>query len=164
MQTKKYRRLIYARPSFLEGMARILDIGGTLNEYHFVSEDSQSASAYWESPPLSPETLKWYDDVVPVSAERIMRMADKQAERRAHAERITFARDSRRAYAGMIFAFALSLLMLAIGAYLIIWGNPWLGAAAIGINHAGLVGVFVYVANARRRERERKADAARRPS
>ena len=40
MQTKKYRRLIYARPSFLEGMARILDIGGTLNEYHFVSEDS----------------------------------------------------------------------------------------------------------------------------
>ena len=41
MPTQKYRRLIYARPSFLEGMARILDIGGTLNEYHFVSEDSE---------------------------------------------------------------------------------------------------------------------------
>ena len=154
MQTKK---LIYARPSFLEGMARIVDIGGTLNEYQFVSEDSQSASAYWESPPLSPEALKRYDAAVPGSAERIIWMADKQAERRAHAERRALARDSRRAYAGLIFAFAISLLMLALGAYLIIWGNPWLGVAAIGVNIAGLAGVFVYGTNARRRERERKA-------
>ena len=153
MQTKK---LIYARPSFLEGMARIVDVGGTLNEYDFVSEDSQSASVYWESPPLSPEALKRYDAAVPGSAERIMWMADKQAERRMHAERKAIARDSRRAYAGLIFAFALSLLMLAIGAYLIIWGNPWLGVAIIGVNNAGLVGVFVYVANARRREREQR--------
>ena len=93
-----------------------------------------------------------------------MRMADKQAERRAHAERIAFARDSRRAYAGLIFAFALSLLMLAIGTCAAIWVNPWLGAAAIGVNHAGLVGIFIYVANARRRERERKADADSRSS
>ncbi len=35
MPTKKGRGLIYARPSFLEGMARIFDIGGTLNEYDF---------------------------------------------------------------------------------------------------------------------------------
>ena len=26
-------RINYARPSFLEGMARVLDIGGTLNQY-----------------------------------------------------------------------------------------------------------------------------------
>ena len=28
------RHLKYARPSFVEGMARVLDIGGTLNQYH----------------------------------------------------------------------------------------------------------------------------------
>ena len=31
---KKYRRFNCARPSFLEGMARVLDMGGTLNVYH----------------------------------------------------------------------------------------------------------------------------------
>lgn len=35
MPTKKGRGIIYARPSFLEGMARIFDFGGTLNEYDF---------------------------------------------------------------------------------------------------------------------------------
>ena len=29
-----YRDFLYARPSFLEGMARIADMGGTLNEYN----------------------------------------------------------------------------------------------------------------------------------
>ena len=29
-----YSDFLYARPSFLEGMARVMDIGGTLNEYN----------------------------------------------------------------------------------------------------------------------------------
>ena len=32
-------RLVYARPSFLEGVARIFDFGGTLNTYYLVSSD-----------------------------------------------------------------------------------------------------------------------------
>ena len=31
---RKCRCFNYARPSFLEGMARVLDMGGTLNVYH----------------------------------------------------------------------------------------------------------------------------------
>ena len=30
---RKYQHFNYARPSFLEGMARVLDVGGTLNVY-----------------------------------------------------------------------------------------------------------------------------------
>jgi hypothetical protein len=30
----KFTDLLYARPSFLEGVARLLDFGGTLNEYN----------------------------------------------------------------------------------------------------------------------------------
>ena len=45
MPTKKgRRRIIYARPSFLEGMARIFDMGGTLNEYDFGSNPDGSES------------------------------------------------------------------------------------------------------------------------
>lgn len=29
-----YSDFLYARPSFLEGMARVMDIGSTLNEYN----------------------------------------------------------------------------------------------------------------------------------
>ena len=41
MPIKRGRGLIYARPSFLEGMARIFDLGGTLNEYDFGSNDRE---------------------------------------------------------------------------------------------------------------------------
>lgn len=32
-------RIVYARPSFLEGIARIFDFGGILNTYYLVSSD-----------------------------------------------------------------------------------------------------------------------------
>ena len=35
---------LYARPSFLEGLARIVDLGGTMNEYN-VSPSGQEADA-----------------------------------------------------------------------------------------------------------------------
>lgn len=34
--------LLFARPSFFEGMARVLDIGGTLNEYNNSSTPDQA--------------------------------------------------------------------------------------------------------------------------
>lgn len=34
-------RINCARPSFLEGMARVLDLGGTLNEYNIPYPDDQ---------------------------------------------------------------------------------------------------------------------------
>ena len=225
MPTKRAGGLIYARPSFLEGMARVFDIGGTLNEYRFsprrrkrddsdkgensdadngakfandaktdmealrsdwqavgddmrtvmgdyrptardgsALEDSLSADDYWEGPSPSPETLKQYNDVLPGSAERIARMAESQAERRIRIEndRIQIEKtvvigDSRRGYLGIVSAFILSLLIISLGAYSVIWGDAWVGVAVIGINIAGLAGVFVYGTNSRRRERERIA-------
>ena len=38
-------RLVYARPSFLEGVARIFDFGGTLNTYYLVSSDEDPRQA-----------------------------------------------------------------------------------------------------------------------
>ena len=45
MSTKRGRGIIYARPSFLEGMARVLDIGGTLEEYDFGPIDRERVAA-----------------------------------------------------------------------------------------------------------------------
>ena len=33
---------LFATPSFLEGLARILDLGGTLNEYNYSESDEEA--------------------------------------------------------------------------------------------------------------------------
>jgi hypothetical protein len=39
---------LFARPSFIEGMARLLDFGGTLNEYNYSSNEQRAdAFALW---------------------------------------------------------------------------------------------------------------------
>lgn len=44
---------LFARPGFIEGMARVLDLGGTLNEYNrFLSPEAADAVALrqdWEA-------------------------------------------------------------------------------------------------------------------
>ena len=43
-----YTSRLYARPSFIEGMARALDMGGTLNEYNAsLSGEEADAIAIW---------------------------------------------------------------------------------------------------------------------
>ena len=128
MPTERGRRLIYARPSFLEGMARVMDIGGTLSVYYFAPDraesDDESPRSDWE------------------------RMRD---------ERAAVLRASRRADLGIACGFIISLLLIAIGGYIAVVGNPWMGAAVIMAQPVGFAALFIYVTNARRRERERKA-------
>ena len=48
-------RLIYARPSFLRGVARLFDFGGTLNTYYYLQEedpneaDARAIASDWEA-------------------------------------------------------------------------------------------------------------------
>ena len=43
-----YSDFLYARPSFLEGMARVMDFGGALNEYNtFLSDEDADFVALW---------------------------------------------------------------------------------------------------------------------
>ena len=43
-----YTDYLIARPSFFEGMARLADVGGTLNEYNYSSDGEKAdAIAIW---------------------------------------------------------------------------------------------------------------------
>ena len=45
---RTYSDLLYARPSFLEGVARIFDLGNTMNEYNdFATGEEADAIALW---------------------------------------------------------------------------------------------------------------------
>ena len=142
-------------------------------------------STRWAGPIPPPDELRQYDDLIPGAAERIMRMWEAQASQRIQAENRRIDQDerriaqddrrieqddrrieiegkrvqveSKRGYLGLAGAFALALLLIAIGAYGVVWGNPWVGVAVIGANIAGIAGIFVYGTNARLRASERKA-------
>ena len=60
------------------------------------------------------------------------------------------ARDSRRAYLGILSGLTISILTIGGSIYLIANGQEWAGLTLAGINLTGLVGVFVYGARARR--------------
>ena len=95
-------------------------------------------------------------------AERIVRNTELQSEHRIRMESTVIGGDSKRSYIGLVFAFILSLAIIASGTYIAVVVQPWAGSTVIGTGVAGLAGVFVYGTNSRRRERERKASVPRR--
>ena len=122
-----------------------------------VEVTSVTRTTSWSGPIPSPAMLREFDMVVPGLAERIVRMTELQSEHRIRMESTVIGGDSKRAYLGLACAFVLSLLLIAVGTYAVIWGNPWVGVATFSLDIAVLAGVFVYGTNTRRRERERKA-------
>ena len=137
-----------------------------------------SSTTSWQGSLPPPAEFRQYGNILSSSPQRIMQMVEAQASHRIQAEnhriqqedrriqiedqRVQIEKtvvigESKRGYLGVACAFILSLLMTAIGAYAIIWGNPWAGVAVIGVQTVGLASAFIYGTNARRRERERKA-------
>ena len=102
------------------------------------------ASASWEGPLPPPAMLHGYDIVVPGAANRILEIAERQGEHRIQMEKVIIRGDSKRAYLGIAAAFALSVMVIGGGIYLIATGHDWAGVSLIGLNLVGLTGVFIY--------------------
>ena len=111
----------------------------------------------WQGPLPPPAVLQQYEDVLPGSAKGIFQRWETQSDHRMRVESVTMDRDAKRSYTGLIFAFILSLTIVASGTYIAVAVEAWAGSSIICTGVAGLAGVFVYGTNSRRRERERKA-------
>lgn len=111
----------------------------------------------WSGPIPSPATLREFDMVVPGLADRIVRITESQSEHRMKMESAVTEVDSKRSHTGLVFAFILSLAIIASGTYIAIYIHPWAGVAVISVDIVALAGVFVYGTNSRKGERERKA-------
>jgi Predicted membrane protein len=109
-----------------------------------------------------PELLRQYNDIIPDAAERIMLLFEQQAAHRMDLERRTIYGDNKRAGWGIVCGTVVSLTVLGAATYLVATGHDWAGATLAGIDIAGIVGVFVYGTNIRRKEREAKREATRR--
>ena len=104
-----------------------------------------------------PEILEQYNRLVPDAAERILKMAEKQAAHRQGIERAAIQSELQREAWSLRFG-TLILVLAFILAGIIGWLGNTTGATAIVLaSLSALAGVFVTGSWSRRREREKKA-------
>ena len=92
-----------------------------------------------------------YNMVLPGAADRILRMAETEADHRRSGERKdqeinrkyydSFTRDS---LLGLVFGFTVAALCVVCGTYLVLQGHDVAGTIFGGSGLAGIAGVFVY--------------------
>ena len=109
------------------------------------------------SGPLPPPALlAAYDRVVPGAAERIIIMAEAQSKHRRDMESQVVASDIRNARRGLLFGFMLGLVAIGGGIFIVFRGQAVAGTIFSGLYLVGIVGVFVYGSQQRRRERQER--------
>lgn len=114
-----------------------------------------SASAY-AGPLPPPEQFRGYENVLPGSADRILKMAESQATHRQHIEKVAVEGGDRRSWWGLALGFVISATVLGLGAALVLEGHDAAGAAFVGIDVVGLGGVFVVGRRGQSKERLQK--------
>ncbi len=104
--------------------------------------------------------LAQYNEVFPGCAERIVAMAESQAEHRQHLEKTVIGGNVKAERLGQIFAFILGALAIVGGVVLIALGKDVQGLVAIIGALASLAGVFIWGRWRQERERDKKRQEA----
>jgi uncharacterized membrane protein len=114
-------------------------------------------AAAFSGPLPPPEILIQYNDAVPNGAERIIALAERQAEHRMTLERQVIEADIKRANSGLVAGFIVALAGLSAAVFLVHEGNAAAGTILGGLDLVSLVAVFVYGTVSRRNERQQRA-------
>lgn len=91
-----------------------------------------------------PEALARYNDIEPGMADRIVRMAEHQAEHRQRMESAVITGNIRAEARGQHYGLAISLIVVLGSLWLISTGHGVLGLAGIVATLASLAAVFVW--------------------
>ncbi len=103
-----------------------------------------------------PQILEDYNRIVPGSANRILSMAEKQADHRRHLESQITSSDITNSRVGLVFGLVIGLSGIAAATVIAIYGNPQAGVGMGLLTLGSLVGVFVYGSRIRMKERQAK--------
>jgi uncharacterized membrane protein len=110
-----------------------------------------SATASFIGPLPPPSILKQYDEVNPGLANRIVRMAETEADHRRQIEKKALDADIRFAdkeyierRIGQFLGFGIGVIALIVGAVVAIHGQPWAGSFIGTGGVVGLVTAFIY--------------------
>jgi len=113
-------------------------------------------SRQFSGPIPPPDVLREYDNILPGSAERLIKMAEVQSAHRQGLESKVIGSDVYRANAGLWIGAIVAALSIAAGSYLVSIDHDVAGTTIATGVVVSLVGVFVYGTISRRQERSRK--------
>lgn len=109
-----------------------------------------------QGPLPAPEDLVQYNLATPDAADRIIAMAEKQAEHRQSLELLVVQTNSRNSTLGIMAGFLLGVFVIGGGFWLLFLGKSVEGFSAIIGAAATLVGTFIYGKHANKKELEQK--------
>lgn len=104
----------------------------------------QVVIASFSGPLPPPDVFGGYDKILPGAAERILKMAEDEAQHRRSQESKMVDSECRDASLGLSHGRTIALVALLVSGAVAIWGNAWVGGALGVSSIASLVGVFVY--------------------
>jgi uncharacterized membrane protein len=114
----------------------------------------QHSTEVFSGPLPHPDILKKFNEIVPGSAERIIKMAEEQSTHRRELEKKVINSDISQSKRGQILGFIISITGLLVSAFVAVYGSAIAGGI-IGIGTlASLVSVFMYGSKTRSEERE----------
>lgn len=103
-----------------------------------------------------PDILQKYESVLTGSADRILKMAEKQSLHRMELEKKALKSNSISELLGLIFGFILAFSLISIGGFLIYNNKHIEGLTSIISTLVGLVSVFIYGKKSQKEERLEK--------
>lgn len=130
---------------------------------HLTRRVERHRAEIYSGPLPKPSDLQKYDRIVPGAAERIIGMAERQAEHRQFLEKTVVTTDAKRADKGLYVGAFVALCVLGGAVFLIYNGHDAAGATVASLDIVGLVSVFIYGTISRRGEREKKASLITQP-
>ncbi|MGH7520277.1 MAG: DUF2335 domain-containing protein, partial [Gemmatimonadales bacterium] len=114
---------------------------------------------FFSGPLPHPDDLAKYEQAIPGSGERIIRMAESQATHRQELEKKVVGSNVFGERLGQVFGFVISLVAIAAGWDLIRAGKDTIGLTTILSTIVGLVSVFIVGRRKRDKELQRKDKA-----
>jgi len=104
-------------------------------------------SSQFSGPLPPPDALAHYNNIIPGAAERILRMAESEAENRHRNERKVVDNVVRSSFLGIFFAFASVVLMVVLAYFALIYEYPTVATSIVVINIASVAGIFIFFRN-----------------
>ena len=113
----------------------------------------QHKTEFFSGPLPHPDILKKFNEIVPGSAERIIKMTEEQSSHRRELERKVINSDISRSKWGQILGFIISIVGLGVSTIVSIYGSAITGGVIGAGTLVALVSVFMYGSKTRSEER-----------
>ncbi len=108
-------------------------------------------SRFYAGPLPHPDILKKFDEIIPGAADRIISQFESQSEHRRFLEKRFSFHEIIKSYIGIACGFIIGAGSVSGGIWLAVQGNDILASVIGGGGIIGLVAVFVYGTNSRKK-------------